>query len=103
MAEAFHADFTALFVRNNTSGHNDTQSLGTLRKNTRLAEDLGAAIVTAQGEDIPVQIAEYARMSGVSKIVVGRSPPAAGSAEAKPLWSGLPSWLGNGDLHHPRC
>ncbi len=74
MAEAFHADFTALFVRNSASGRNDAQSLGTLRENTRLAEDLGAAIVTAQGEDIPLQIAEYARMSGASKIVVGRSP-----------------------------
>lgn len=74
MAEAFHADFTALFVRNSASDRNDAQSPGTLRENTRLAEDLGAAIVTAQGEDIPMQIAEYARMSGVSKIVVGRSP-----------------------------
>lgn len=85
MAEAFHADFTALFVRNNTSGHNDTQSLGTLRKNTRLAEDLGAAIVTAQGEDIPVQIAEYARMSGVSKIVIGRSPASGWLRRGKTL------------------
>ncbi|OXS28831.1 MAG: hypothetical protein BCS36_08765 [Desulfovibrio sp. MES5] len=74
MAEAFHADFTALFVQNESASRNSAKSQKTLRENTRLAEDLGAAIITLQGEDIPTQIAEYARLSGVSKIVVGRSP-----------------------------
>jgi len=73
MVEAFRADFTALFVQNTNQRRNDAKS-STLRDNLKLAEDLGAIIVTLQGEDIPVQIAEYARMSGVSKIVVGRSP-----------------------------
>jgi len=73
MVEAFRADFTALFVQNTNQRRNDAKS-STLRDNLKLAEDLGAVIVTLQGEDIPVQIAEYARMSGVSKIVVGRSP-----------------------------
>ena len=73
MVEAFRADFTALFVQNSSprpAGIKNT----TLRHNLKLAEDLGAVIVTLQGDDIPVQIAEYARISGVSKIVVGRSP-----------------------------
>lgn len=74
MAEAFHADFTALFVQNNAARRPGAKSGVTLRENLKLAEDLGAVIVTLQGDDIPVQIAEYARMSGVSKIVVGRSP-----------------------------
>jgi len=74
MVEAFRADFTALFVQNESTSRNSDKSRKALRENTRLAEDLGAAIVTLQGEDIPTQIAEYARMSGVSKIVVGRSP-----------------------------
>ena len=72
MVEAFRADFTALFVQNSSPRPADAKST-TLRDNLKLAEDLGAVIVTLQGDDIPVQIAEYARMSGVSKIVVGRS------------------------------
>ena len=73
MVKAFRADFTALFVQNSSPRPANAKST-TLRDNLKLAEDLGAVIVTLQGDDIPVQIAEYARMSGVSKIVVGRSP-----------------------------
>ncbi len=39
----------------------------------RLAEQLGAKIETVYGEDVSFQIAEFARLSGVSKIVIGRS------------------------------
>lgn len=39
----------------------------------RLAEQLGATIETTYGEDIAFQISEFARLSGVSKIVVGRN------------------------------
>lgn len=74
MVEAFRADFTALFVQNAMPRRSDAKSRDTLRNNLKLAEDLGAVIVTLHGEDVPAQIAEYARMSGVSKIVVGRSP-----------------------------
>ncbi|MEG2198952.1 MAG: sensor histidine kinase KdpD [Anaerovorax sp.] len=73
MADAFHGTFTALFVETPS-----TQQLGDkdnleLRKNLRLAEQLGAQISTVFGEDIPGQIAEYAKASRVSKIVIGRS------------------------------
>ena len=44
-----------------------------LRVNMRLAQQLGANIETVYGEDVPFQIAEFARLSGVSKIVIGRS------------------------------
>ena len=44
-----------------------------LRSNMRLAEQLGAKIETVYGEDVSFQIAEFARLSGVSKIVIGRS------------------------------
>ncbi len=74
MAEAFHGDFTALFVQPDGPARSAIQADKTLRANIRLAEDLGASVVTVEGEDIPSRIADYARMSGVSKIVVGRSP-----------------------------
>ena len=43
-----------------------------LRSNLHLAEQLGAQISTVYGTDPAVQIAEYARVSGVTKIVMGR-------------------------------
>lgn len=73
MAKAFHATFTALFVEMpNMSGMSD-QDKERLRANTHLAKQLGASIETTYGEDIAYQIAEFARLSGVSKIVIGRS------------------------------
>ena len=39
----------------------------------RLAQQLGAEIVTTHGEDVATQIAEYGRLSDVTKIVIGRS------------------------------
>ena len=44
-----------------------------LKENIRLAEQLGAQIATVYGEDPAVQIAEYAKVSGVTKIVMGRT------------------------------
>ena len=73
MANAFHAAFTALFVETpNTKELND-ENRSRLRKNLKLAEQLGAKIATVYGEDIPYQISEYAKASGISKIVIGRS------------------------------
>lgn len=44
-----------------------------LRAHTHLARQLGAEIETVYGVDIAFQIAEFARIAGVSKIVIGRS------------------------------
>lgn len=73
MAEAFHSTFTALFVENAEAKEQKEEPLKRLRENARLAEQLGAQIVTVYGEDPAVQIAEYARVSGVTKIVLGRT------------------------------
>lgn len=73
MAEAFHGSFTALFVETPGTPELEDKSRTKLRENLRLAEQLGAQITTVYGEDIPAQIAEYARTSRVSKIVIGRS------------------------------
>lgn len=73
MSEAFHSGFTALFVESSDTREMKGESLKRLRDNTRLAEQMGAQIVTVYGEDAAVQIAEYARISGVTKIVMGRT------------------------------
>ena len=73
MAEAFHGAFTALFVETPGTRELEDRNRAALRKNLRLAEQLGAQIATVYGEEVPEQIAEYARVSRVSKIVMGRS------------------------------
>lgn len=72
MAEAFHSGFTALFVQTPETKELSGENLKRLRANLRLAEQLGAQISTVYGADPAVQIAEYARVSGVTKIVMGR-------------------------------
>lgn len=73
MAEAFHGTFTALFVETPDTVELEDKNRAQLREHLRLAEQLGARIATVYGGDIPGQIAEYAKVSRVSKIVMGRS------------------------------
>ena len=72
MAEAFHSGFTALFVQTPETKELSGENIKRLRSNLRLAEQLGAQIATVYGTDPADQIAEYARVSGVTKIVMGR-------------------------------
>lgn len=72
MAEAFHSGFTALFVQTPETKELSGENLNRLRSNLHLAEQLGAQIATVYGADPAEQIAEYARVSGVTKIVMGR-------------------------------
>lgn len=71
MANALQARFTALYVQTGTKS--EALDKENLEKHIRYAEMLGAEIVTTHGENIPVQIAEYARLSNVTKIVIGQS------------------------------
>ena len=71
MANALQARFTALYVQTGTKS--EALDKEKLEEHIRYAEMLGAEIVTTHGENIPVQIAEYARLSNVTKIVIGQS------------------------------
>ena len=84
MANAFKGAFTALFVETPDFQTMSGEDVKRLRSNMRLAEQLGAKIETVYGEDVSYQIAEFARLSGVSKIVIGRS-----SATRKSFFSKL--------------
>lgn len=82
MAQAFGGTLTALYVQtpgNTTMTDADTARL---QANVRLATTLGAEIVTTHGDDVPTQIAEYARVSDITKIVLGRS-----GAERRHFWN----------------
>ncbi len=82
MASAFGGNFTALYVQTPDSDKMDDASKRRLHYHIRLAEQLGASIATVYGEDVSFQIAEFARISGVTKIVIGRS-----NAKRRHFWS----------------
>lgn len=73
MASAFHANFTAIYVETPKTKYFSEARKKSLRENIKLAEDMGAKITNTYSDDIAYQISEYARVSGISKIVVGRS------------------------------
>ena len=73
MASAFRGSFTGVFVETPEFSSMSKEDTNRLRYNIRLAEQLGAKIEIVYGEDIPFQISEFARLSAVSKVVIGRS------------------------------
>ena len=73
MASAFHGKFTAFYVETSDFPDMSKENLDRLKKNTYLAEQLGAKVVTSYGSDIVEQIAEYAKVAKVSKLVLGRT------------------------------
>lgn len=81
MANAFRGKFTALFVENSEYEYLDEADKKQLRSNMYLAKQLGATLETVYGDDISFQIAEFARLSRVSKVVIGRS-----AAKKKYIW-----------------
>ncbi len=86
MRDAFGGSLTALYVQTKGSDQMGTEDRQRLGRHTRLAEKLGATISTVSGEDVAYQIAEFARLSKVTKIVIGRSTAAHGRLFArKPL------------------
>ncbi len=72
-ADAFHAHWVALYVESIESEHITIEQQKTIRANMDLAEKLGAEIVTLTGHDIAVAVSEYAKLSGITNIVVGKS------------------------------
>lgn len=73
MAGAFHCGFTALFVETKATQWLAPADKERLQANIRLAQQLGASVETVYGDDVADQIAEFSRLSGVTKIVLGRS------------------------------
>ena len=73
LSYAFRAKFTALCVETPDIQNSDEKAKKMLESNIRLAKALGAEIITVFGEDVAYQIAEYAKVGNVSKIVMGRT------------------------------
>ena len=85
LAEAFRGSVSALFVEPPDFEQSDKEERTRLAENVSLAKRLGAQVTTLYGEDAATQIAEYARVSGATKIVLGRSPVKRGMLPRKTL------------------
>jgi len=85
IARAFHGSLCALYVQPSDFEKADSDSKKRLADNIRLARQFGAQVTTLYGEDAATQIAEYARVSGVTKIVIGKSPVKRGLFPQKNL------------------
>lgn len=72
LAQALDAPWTAVAVeRGGMLGDSAVQ--GRLAEHFRLAERLGAEVVTLAGDDVPKTVLEYARTRNVTKIVIGKT------------------------------
>lgn len=83
IAAAFQGTFSALFVETPGYAQLSDDDKKRLHSNMNLAEKLGAKIETAIGDDVPYQIAEYARLSDVSCIVIGQTNTVGGLLRRK--------------------
>lgn len=100
MARAFNSQFSALFVETPDFTVATEKNKKRLEDNRKLAQQLGANIETVYGDDVPYQIAEFARLSGVTKIVLGRSAMTRRHFWGKPpLTEQLLSYAPEMDIH----
>ncbi|MEG1523418.1 MAG: sensor histidine kinase KdpD [Clostridia bacterium] len=72
-AEAFHAHWIAVYIEHVQSENLTLDQQKNIRANMGLAERLGAEVVTLQGNDIALTVAEYAKLCGITNIVIGKS------------------------------
>lgn len=72
LVQSLHAKFTCLYVALEDVEMSPEDELR-LKSNIKLAEQLGAKIITVNDEGIVSAIANYAQISGVTKIVVGKT------------------------------
>ncbi|MEG0381484.1 MAG: universal stress protein, partial [Kurthia sp.] len=72
LVQSLHAKFTCLYVALDDVEMSSEDELR-LKSNLKLAEQLGATIITVKDDGIVSAIANYAQISGVTKIVVGKT------------------------------
>ena len=72
-AEAFHAPWVAVYVENNDSQRLTENQKKNFQTNIELAEQLGAETVTLNGYEVASAVAQYAKLTGITNIVIGKS------------------------------
>jgi len=100
MADAFSGNFTALYIETPGFASLDETNKKRLKQNMKFARQLGAKVEIINGDDVSYQIAEFARLSGVTKIVIGRSAAVKKHLIRKPtLTEKLIAHAPNIDIH----
>jgi len=72
MAAAFNAELQSIYVETSAYDRMSEQDKIQLENNKKLAGKSGAKFSSSYGNDIAMQIAEYAKACGATKIVIGR-------------------------------
>lgn len=72
-AEAFRAPWMVVYVEDTESEYFNEEQKKNIRTNMELAERLGAEIVILNGHDVAAVVSEYAKLSGITNIVIGKS------------------------------
>ena len=72
MAEAFFIPWVAVYVENTDPDYLSDEQKKCKHTNLELAEKLGAEIITLSGVGVADVVAEYARLSGITNIVIGK-------------------------------
>lgn len=73
LAQALHGKFTALYVQRAEKGEASPADIERLQQHMKLSEQLGGHVVIVQEEDVAAALASYAHISGVTKLVIGRT------------------------------
>ena len=72
-AEAFNASWAVVYVETTERAEAGEAKKRAIAANMELAERMGAEIVSVVGDDAATSIAEYARLSGITNIVIGKN------------------------------
>ena len=88
LAHALHGKFTALYVQRIDKNESNTAYPQRLQQHIKLTEQLGGHVVIVQENDVAEAIANYAQISGVTELVIGRTA-------MKKKWRGPYSKIGD--------
>lgn len=72
-AEAFHSPWIAIYVENDDSLYLKEEEKKIIQTNMELATQLGGEVISLSGYDIATTVAEYAKRTGITNIVIGKS------------------------------
>ncbi|ALS77437.1 DUF4118 domain-containing protein [Planococcus kocurii] len=73
LAQALHGNFTAIYVQKDDNDRSYPSDSQRIQEHSKLVEQLGGRVVSMQADDVAATIANYARMSGVTNLVIGKS------------------------------
>ena len=99
VAHMLNARFTAVHVQSDAGRPLSAKENATLQENIEKAKKAGARVVSLNGQDIAYEIAHYARLSGVTRIVIGQSAFSGGRLFSKSLTDKLLEYAPGIDIY----